>query len=176
MKLFMKSGMIVDLTDIDPSCITLEDIAHNLSNSCRFNGGCNRFYSIAEHSVNVSTTVADKHAKAALMHDAHEAYTGDIVRPILEVIDDTDIRYLRRYFNVAIAKRFYMVPSILECKEVLESDNTWLHIEGALFFSKWEKFEHIDYAKYYPRIQYLKPEAAKKLFLERFSYVQSLHV
>lgn len=62
--------------------IEIEDIALALSNICRFNGHCHKFYSVAEHSVHCSEVVPLEHAFAALMHDTTEAYVGDMIRPI----------------------------------------------------------------------------------------------
>jgi hypothetical protein len=45
------SGLFVDTNNPDPSTILLKDIAHALSNTCRFGGHCDGFYSVAEHSV-----------------------------------------------------------------------------------------------------------------------------
>lgn len=66
--------------------IDLEDIAHSLSNICRFNGHCNKFYSVAEHCVRLSLYVCKNYneprkALEALFHDAPEAYYCDIPRP-----------------------------------------------------------------------------------------------
>lgn len=65
----------------------IEVIAHSLAQINRFTGHATRPYSVAEHSLLVCDIVAsmglDCHAqRAALMHDAHEAFTGDVATPI----------------------------------------------------------------------------------------------
>lgn len=68
--------------DPNPDDIHIESVAHSLSMLCRYNGHCIRFYSVAEHSVLMSHTVDPENARWALMHDAVEAYLGDMVRPV----------------------------------------------------------------------------------------------
>lgn len=68
--------------------ISIEAIARGLSNICRFNGQTERFYSVAEHSVWVSRLVAPEYAAAALMHDAAEAFIGDVTKPLKNLLAD----------------------------------------------------------------------------------------
>jgi len=64
----------------------LGDIAHHLAMINRFNGATSRPYSVAEHSLLVERIGAARGASpglrlALLMHDAHEAYVGDMISP-----------------------------------------------------------------------------------------------
>lgn len=62
--------------------VVIEDIAHSLSQQCRYNGHIKRFYSVAEHCLHLSYAVSEENALMALLHDASEAYIGDLVRPV----------------------------------------------------------------------------------------------
>ncbi len=64
------------------SDVCLADIAHHLGMQCRFNGACSYHYSVAQHSIYVSRAVPPELARYGLIHDAAEAYLGDIVSPI----------------------------------------------------------------------------------------------
>lgn len=64
------------------SRIDIEDIAHGLAYQCRFNGQTAAFYSVAQHSIMVASVLPPALHKAALLHDAAEAYLGDIVKPL----------------------------------------------------------------------------------------------
>src|SRR5690349_6806238 len=85
------SGVQFDLLKPDPSVVHLEDIAHALSHLCRYTGHCNRFYSVAEHSVIVSLMVPPSEPKLAmqgLLHDATEAYVNDLARPLKDLLPE----------------------------------------------------------------------------------------
>lgn len=77
----------------EKSDILIDDIATALSRICRFNGQSLKFYSVAEHSVLMAryiwrTTDDRELAFAALMHDAGEAYLGDVVKPLKSLLPD----------------------------------------------------------------------------------------
>lgn len=81
------SGQYVDLFDPSPMTIRLTDIAHALSLINRFGGHMAHPYSVAEHSLGVSNMVLRRTgdyraALLGLLHDAPEAYLGDMVRPL----------------------------------------------------------------------------------------------
>lgn len=76
------TGKCIDVYNPSAKDICLEDIAHHLSNICRFTGSTKRLYSVAEHSLMVSYLVHPSNAKWALLHDAAEAYINDVVKPI----------------------------------------------------------------------------------------------
>lgn len=64
----------------------IDDIAHALAQINRFNGHTTRPYSVAEHSLLVTDIAASRGASravqlACLLHDAHEAYVGDMHSP-----------------------------------------------------------------------------------------------
>lgn len=62
--------------------VAIEDIAHGLAYQCRFNGQTREFYSVAQHSLIVAELVPPPLRLAALLHDAAEAYLGDMVKPL----------------------------------------------------------------------------------------------
>jgi hypothetical protein len=69
---------------LDPRADEIEivDIAHALSNMCRFNGHVRQFYSVAEHCCHVYDILPEPLKLCGLLHDASEAYLCDVPRPV----------------------------------------------------------------------------------------------
>ena len=94
-----------------PEDIDIIDIAHALSNQCRYAGHTQTFYSVAEHSYWVSKRVTPENARVALMHDAAEAYLPDVPGPIKQCLGDSWHGIERRIW-AAIAEAFGLNPVI----------------------------------------------------------------
>lgn len=76
------SGRAVSLITPQISDIDILDIAEGLSKQCRYNGQMGTFYSVAQHSVYVMRQMPIELRPYGLLHDAHEAYMGDITQPV----------------------------------------------------------------------------------------------
>lgn len=106
------TGAAVNLRLMEPESISMLDIAHHLARIERFGGACSRPYSVAEHSILVLDIFADANPLArattrlaALLHDAHEAYTGDVMTPLKDVIGEA-WRMEERRIERAVQHRF----------------------------------------------------------------------
>lgn len=119
------TGRKFDLLDPQPDMICIEDIAHALSNVCRYTGHCKEFYSVAQHSVYVSGNVAQQHKLQALLHDATEAYVTDVSRPLKQLLPAYK-QIEARVWRV-IAARFGLPEEL--APEVKAADNLLLMTE-----------------------------------------------
>lgn len=106
------SGRKFDPFHIDPDQIVIEDIAHALSNICRYTGHCAYFYSVAEHSVGVSHRCHPDDALAGLLHDASEAYLMDLARPIKHHPDMQAYRDVEASLQAAVYTKFGLDPAV----------------------------------------------------------------
>lgn len=75
------SGLYFDPRTIAVEDVDIADIAHALSRQCRYNGHVDGFLSVARHSIWVANAVPS-HALWGLLHDAAEAYLGDLISPL----------------------------------------------------------------------------------------------
>ena len=118
------SGLKISFENPDPEQISILDIAFSLSSQPRYNGhGCDH-YSVAEHCCHLFDWISDEvhnhdmdeHEKhmirlQALLHDAPEYVTGDIVGPLKEMLGPVFTNIENRIWN-AVCKRFGVWPEI----------------------------------------------------------------
>ena len=79
------SGLLINPLDLQPEDVVLEDIAHHLSNQCRFSGGTRWHYSVAQHAWIVSydsEVVSAGREWDALHHDDAEWVLQDMAKPL----------------------------------------------------------------------------------------------
>lgn len=152
------SGVKFDFSNIPSNPVVLEDIAWALSMTCRFGGHSKKFYSVAEHSCLVAERCKAYNLEG-LMHDAAEAYIGDIVTPLKQYltldIEESVERLISKRFNLT-----YPWPA-----EVHEHDQVLLATEMVALFGKNHSTFEVD-----PRIniQCLSQKEAYNKFLETF--------
>lgn len=152
--------------DPNPEDISIIDIAHHLSNICRYGGACQTFYSVAQHSVICAMEASYENKKWALLHDAPEAYIGDIIHP-LKVTDQYETyREIEEKLMAAVCEKFGLEPIMPE--EVHEIDIYVRHTEmrdfGSMHQRHWEGKNMAEYT-----ITPLTPNESKILFLKEFS-------
>lgn len=80
------SGIVINLYHPDPDTILIKDIAHGLANNCRWNGHTQKFWSVAQHCCMMFDMAPDKDKLTYLFHDAEEAYWGDMITPLKNII------------------------------------------------------------------------------------------
>lgn len=81
-----RSGLYFNLVEPTPEMVRTSDIAHALGMLARFCGHTSAFYSVAQHCVLVSMLVPWEHALQALLHDAAEAYYGEVTAPLKRLV------------------------------------------------------------------------------------------
>ena len=151
--------------DPRPDDVSIIDIAHVLSNLCRYTGHSLRFFSVAEHSVHVSRLVPAPLALHGLLHDASEAYCGDMAKPTKTGLPDYQTMEAKNH--AAISKHFGLPEEMP--KEIHEADLLMLHCERAQLMKSGSCWMHEPPA-ILPDVGQLglPPEVAEREFLLRF--------
>ena len=163
------SGKRLDLDPPNPDQIDIEDIAHGLSMLRRFNGQCTRFYSVAEHSVHVSHEIASEQALIGLLHDAAEAYLGDVPSPLKKQLGQ--FKTFEDQMEAAIGEKFDIKPNLFKDRELKRADFQVLIDEQVVLMvdppEPWPP--GAPDVKDVSRIECWGPADAKQKFLERFA-------
>jgi uncharacterized protein len=151
--------------DPRPEEVHIEDIAHALANSCRFAGHCLKFYSVAEHSVLLSTIVPPEMALVGLLHDATEAYVVDVPRPLKPFL--AEFKDIEHKVWCAIAQRYgldYELPD-----RIKHADNEMVLAERVQIMTPTDDDWCVPAEPANVVIEGWLPHEAKYKFLERFA-------
>ncbi len=154
--------------DPDPEDIDIEDIAHALGMLCRYGGHSRRFYSVAEHSVQMSLFAPTRELKKwCLAHDMSEAYLVDVPRPIKKYL--TNYKAIEEKLSEVIYEKFGLKGPIPP--EVTELDNRILLDERDAFMKPPPADWGIPGKPLGARLLGLYSEQARLWFLEEWEKV-----
>jgi hypothetical protein len=171
--IMLQSGAWFDFCAPASSNFTIEDIAHGLANICRYSGQCTRFYSVAEHSILVSQ-IAKGFEFEALLHDAAEAFLGDITRPLKQLLPE--FKKIEASVQRVVLDRFGVSgpisPKVKQADlRVLAAEQRQIMPEGT---DGWVRGQKVDPAPI--TVRHLSPDEGKRVFLERFAQLHSAYV
>jgi hypothetical protein len=162
------SGRYISFVDFSQNEYDVVDIAHSLSNLCRFNGHCTQFYSVAQHCVLASYVVPEEYAFEALMHDRTEAYLGDMASPLKNLMPE--FKALERSMEADSAKFFnlpYDISPIVKDADyrmlITEKRDIMVDTPGRV---EWDGFSN--YPPLEETITPWTPHSSKNMFLARF--------
>lgn len=136
-----------------PQPVLLDDVATALSNLCRFTGHCRIFYSVAEHSVMVShrarqlaswdglrPELVRQAAQWGLLHDASEAYAGDVNRPLKHMDGMEAYRSIESACETQIIHAFLDAPPPDYIRKLVKiADNEALAVEKREIMRKGDR-------------------------------------
>ena len=171
------SGRWVNPFDPDPSQLDAGDIARALANQCRFGGHSRVFYSVAQHSVIVAELVEQRGGNvedvfAALMHDATEAYLGDMPHPLKHRSPlGAAFKDAEDHLERALHERFGIKPDVPEIKR---ADRALLATERRAFSSEdwhWPELEGVEPLDL--ELTAWSPDEAAQAFAERYAELEA---
>jgi uncharacterized protein len=153
---------------VDPSPLTIEEVASALSKICRFTGHCRQFYSVAEHSILVSRLVPPHLAMWGLLHDAVEAVVGDMASPLKRLVPE--YKTIEARCEAVILEGFGLkgtMPAEVKHADLVAlrtEQRDLMHIAGGL----WMSLEGIAPSTTLDCTKPLLPGAACARFLQRY--------
>jgi uncharacterized protein len=168
-----RSGVAFDLANPQPSMVSLHDVAFALSHTNRFSGHAGA-YSVAQHCLLVAAKVREatidaELTLAALLHDAAEAYCGDVTSPVKSLLGD---HFWRIEWPVAcaIAQAFGLKPWLLKHDVITYADMRMLATERRDLMGpppqEWELERHACFRPYDDvTIEPLSPEECTRRYM-----------
>jgi uncharacterized protein len=169
------SGRRVNPLDAAPEDIDPADIARALANTCRFGGHSRAFYSVAQHSAIVCDLLGERGATpdelmAALLHDAAEAYLGDLPHPLKHRSElGAQFREAEKRLEAVIVQRFALPDASARVKPL---DRALLATERRTFSEVTWHWPELDGAEELDlEIDPWPPERAREEFLRRYDRI-----
>jgi len=184
----MLSGRRLDLADPSPLDIEIEDIAHGLARTARWNGQTKgrHIFSVAQHTLLVEAILVLRQPQAAaqlrlaaLLHDAAEYVIGDLISPFKAMLA-SDYKEAERRILGAVHLRFGLAAALPAAmtRAVKHADGTAAFLEAINLAG----FSLAEARRYFPRPDmptaidpdYLTPWSAAKAtrqYLARFSAI-----
>lgn len=155
--------------------VDIVDIAHALSQQCRFTGHTKEFFSVAQHSISVACQFHWGRdpllALVGLLHDAPEAYLADVSTPVKHAL--TNYEDIEAGLWRAIAERFDLPAHWLHF--VKHADLVALATERRdlmpYHHEEWPILRGVVPVPW--PIRPLPPTEAKELFLDTFDILTS---
>lgn len=166
----LKSGVMFNYKNPGAVRVPIGDIAHALSNICRFSGHVRHFYSVAQHAVNCSYIVPSEFAFTALMHDTAEAFTNDLPTPLKTAIPE--IKDLEIRIETAMSQQFGFTFPLPE--EIKLADLQMLKLEKEFLLPNnrdtWAILENVEveHLRRLVDLDVMCPEEAFKEFTLRY--------
>lgn len=168
------SGIKFDILNPTIDMIDINDIAHSLAMQCRWLGHCKYFFSVAEHAYHVSHLVSGELALHGLLHDAAEAYVGDIITPYKTLLGNAK-QYEHKILHLIF--KSFGVKNTLEDKEIVKYYDAQMISTEARVLDPYAS-DH-EWLKNFPppadiSLECWVPSTAKAIFLDRFYRLTSI--
>lgn len=129
------SGRLFDVVNPTPEQVDIHEIAYALANVNRFGGHTKWPYTVAQHSVYCAIECQRRYDTphlelACLLHDAAEAYVGDVIRPVKRLIASV-YRPIEDRVQAAIWQRFGLEIDADVERVIKDVDNAVVMAESA---------------------------------------------
>lgn len=179
----MLSGRRLDLLDPSPLDVEIEDVALGLSRVARWNGQTvgDHGFSVAQHSLLVVDLVGAEAPPglklAALLHDASEYVTSDLITPFKAAIGSA-YKALEKRVETAVFLRFGLPahPPQAWMRRIKDADHVAAFVEATQLagFTEVEARRIFAFRGQAPALRLVPdaPETARDAYLKRFRAIE----